>query len=165
MARALLLITSICAAALTRAGDQPPLGFYVVSEKAGPGLHFFDSATLPKLGYIADKPDLSISQLEAVSVGRYSVKSSLVHKDGSVEESRDERPAVDIRLIATDAKSLEALTSAHLGARMLFVAGGDPISAPVIRAPISGQDVQIALSPGTDAERLTAKLQAFVRKP
>src|SRR5437016_14216355 len=104
MTRALFIITLICLAALVRAGDQPPLGFYVVSHEARPGLHFFESAALPKLGYIAGKPDLPISQLEAVAVDTYRDRSQLIHKDGSVEQTNEDRPALNIRLTAPDAK-------------------------------------------------------------
>jgi len=136
-----------------------------VSHEARPGLHFFESAALPKLGYIAGKPDLPISQLEAVAVDTYRDRSQLIHKDGSVEQTNEDRPALNIRLTAPDAKSLEALTSAHLGSRILLMAGDEALFAPVIRAPISGQELQISLAPSADAEKLKARLQTFVRKP
>jgi len=164
MSRVFLLVSLICVA-LARAADQSSLGFYIVSEDARPGLRFIDSAALPKVGYVATKSDLAITQLEAVSVDTYHDRSRLIHKDGSVEQTNEDRPALDIRLTAADAKLLGQLTSAHLGSRLLFMAGNDPISAPMIRAPINTQDVQIALPAGTDAEKLKANLQTFVRKP
>jgi preprotein translocase subunit SecD len=163
MMRALFLITSMCVAPLVHAGDKPPLGFYVVSKEARPGLHFFESATLPKLGYIAEKPDLPISQLEAVSVDTYRDRSQLIHKDGSVERAKEDRPALNIRLTTSDAKSLEALTSAHLGSRILLMVGDEALFAPVIRAPIITQELQISLPPSAGAEKLKARLQTFVR--
>lgn len=165
MTRTLLFFTLIYAGTLVHAGDPPPLGFYVVSQQARPGFHFFESAAFPKLGYIAEKPDLPILQLEAVTIGTYRDRSQIIHKDGSAEKTNEDRPALNIRLGAADAKSLKSLTAAHLGSRILLMAGDEALFAPVIRTPIDTQELQISLPPGADAEKLRARLQTFVRKP
>jgi hypothetical protein len=65
MKRASVVVALISFAAAVHAIDQVSFGFYVVSDKPAPGLHFVELSTLAKLGYIAEKPDLPILQLES----------------------------------------------------------------------------------------------------
>jgi preprotein translocase subunit SecD len=160
----LIFVSCICAGALARAGDQPVLGFYIVSEQPRSGLRYFDSPAFPKLGYIADKPDLSISQLESVSIGTYRDRSTIVHADGSTEQSDEDRPSLEIHLMATDAKALEDLTGAHLGAQLLLLLGNEPLFAPIIRMKITTQSIQVSLRAGADAEKIKRSLETLVRK-
>jgi hypothetical protein len=165
MPRSFAVTLLLCVTAFGQPAADRSLGFYIVSEEARPGLHLFDSATFPKLGYIGHKPDLSISRLEAVSIGTYRDRSRIVHSDGSAEQANEDRPALNIRLTDADAKSLEALTSAHRGSQMLLMLGDEPLFAPFIHMPINTQAFQITLRPGADAEKLKQRLEAFVRSP
>ena len=165
MIRCAVLLVLLAISGILQAANQPLLGFYIVSQEAGPGLHFVDSLLFPKLGYIAEKPDITISHLEAVWLDTCHDRSRYYHKGGSVEQTNEDRPALDIRLSAADAKALEALTSAHLGSRILLMAGSDPLFAPVIRSPVGTQELQFALPIGADAEKLKARLQTLVSKP
>lgn len=145
--------------------DQVLLGFYVVSEQPGSGLHYFDSPAFPKLGYIADKPDLSVSQLKAVSIGTYSDRSTIVHADGFKEQSDEDRPSLEIHLMATDAKALEDLPGAHLGGRLLLMLGKEPLFAPIVRMKVATPSIQLGLQLGADAEKLKRDLETLVKEP
>jgi diguanylate cyclase (GGDEF)-like protein len=143
--------------------NQVLLGFYVVSEQPGPGVHYFDSPAFPQLGYIADKPDLLISQLKAVSIGSYRDRSTIVHADGSREQSDEDRPSLEIHLMATDAKALEDLPGAQLGGRLLLMLRNEPLLAPVVRMKTTIQSIQVGLQPGADAEKLKRSLETLVQ--
>jgi len=161
----LILVSCLSAAPLVHAGDQPVLGFYVVSSQPRAGLHYYDSPAFPKIGYIADKPDLLISQLKSVSIGTYRDRSTIVHADGSSEQSNEDRPSLVIHLTTTDANAFEDLTGAHLGERLLLMLENEPLFAPFIREKISTQPIQVGLRIGVDPEKLKRSLESLVPRP
>ncbi len=160
----LLFIAWLCEAMLCFAADAPPNGFYVVSQQAGPGLHYFHSAAFPHLGYIAEKPDLPISEIEQAYLDTCHQSSTRVHRDGSSERTDEERPCLQIQLSIADAKALEGITTAHIGSRVLLVFAGEPLFAPVIRVPINTQSLQLILPKRADAKEVKRKVDTLVRK-
>ena len=160
MTRVLLLVAMLSTALVTHAGDQPRLHVYIVTQEAGAGLHLADFAAFPKLGYIADQPDLTISQLEGVSFG-----ASMARPASSTEKPKEDRTSLVLRLTSKDAEALKQLTSTHLGARLLMLLNDDPLFAPVIRTPSAGQSVYITPPPGSDTAKLKARLETLLQKP
>jgi preprotein translocase subunit SecD len=160
MTRVLLFVMILSAAFVAQADDQPRLHVYIVTQEAGAGLHMADFAAFPKLGYIADKPDLTISQLEGVSFG-----VSMARPAGSTEKPKEDRRSLVLRLTTKDAEALKQLTSKHLGARLLMLLNDDPLFAPVIRTPSAGESVYITPPLGSDTEKLKARLETLVHEP
>jgi len=157
MPRVLLLVAIVSAAFIARAGDQPRLHVYIVAQEERAGLHLADFAAFPKLGYIADRPDLTISQLEGVSFG--------MRPGGPMEKAKEDRTSLVVHLTAKDAEAFKQLTSAHLGTRLLMLLNDDPLFAPLLRTPSTGESVYITPPPGSNTAKLKARLETLVRKP
>jgi len=157
MTRIFLLVAIVSVALVAHAGDQPQLRLYIVSQEERPGLHPADFAAFPKLGYIADRPDLTISQLEGVSFG--------MRPGGPMEKAKEDRTSLVVHLTAKDAEAFKQLTSAHLGTRLLMLLNDDPLFAPLLRTPSTGESVYITPPPGSNTAKLKARLETLVRKP
>jgi hypothetical protein len=159
----------VCIAALWStlccAADQSFTGFYVVLPEPSAGTHYFDSPFFPKLGYITARPDLPISRLESVTLETCRERSTLVHEDGTSEVEDEKRQCLMIRLYPTEAKAFENLTTRYVGRRMLLLLDGEPIFAPNIREPVSGESIRITLPAHSDAARVKRKLDAITAKP
>jgi hypothetical protein len=160
----LLLISTICFLTFgARAADRPVLKVFIVSKDAGPGLHAVDYPAFPKLGYIGEKPDLTISELEGISYGSLP---GLPNPDGEYEKPREDRRALDIRFTAKDSATLTKLTSEHIGSRILLMLDNDPLVAPEIKTPMVGKSMYISRVPkGLNTEELKSKLEKIVQTP
>ena len=157
------MVGMLSAALIAQASDQPVLKVYIASKEPGTGLHAADFPALPKVGYIAEKPDLTISQLEGVSFGQ---RAGLPKPDGGYGTPREDKRALELRLTAKDAETLNKLTSAHIGSRLLMLLNDDPLVAPEIRTPSVGQSMFINNLPHkVDTQALKAKLEKLVAKP
>ena len=154
------MIMTVAGTAFTSLGaaDVPVLGIYVVSSEARAGWRRFDSGSFPNLGYIADQADLQVTRLQDVRVQDTLQRSTTVLSDGSSESTEEWQPTLVIVLFQDDAVALGRLTSAHLGKRMLFLLGSEPLFAPMVRMKIDEPTMSIPLPKGTDAEKVKADL-------
>lgn len=154
-------VTVIASTALTFvcAADVPVLKFYFVSSEAKPGWRHFNSTAFPNLGYIADRPDLLIARIKNVYVHNTQQGSTIVHSDGSSETTEEWKPTIVITFFPDDAKALRELQTAHLGQRLLFLLGDEPLLAPVIRERIDESSISIPLPAGTDPKKIKADLE------
>src|SRR5438445_4971022 len=85
------------------------LNIYIVSKEPGDGLQEANFPAFPKLGYIAGKPDLTISQLEGVSFG---VGPRYPKPDGGLTKATQDKRSLELRLTANDAEQVNKLTAA-----------------------------------------------------
>ena len=162
MKRALLIIWMFLAALVAPAAERPVLNIYIVSKDPGDGLHQADFPAFPKLGYIGEKPDLTISQLEAVSFG---IGRSFPKPDGGHTKPTVDRRSLELRLTAKDAEQLNKLTAAHVGARLLLLLNDEPLVAPEIRTPSVGQAMSVNNLPrDVDTPKVKTKLETLVQK-
>jgi hypothetical protein len=86
-------------------------------------------------------------------------ETAVVRADASVD---DGRPVVRLRLTPAGGARLHAMTSAAVGGKLAVRVDGTVIAAPVVRAPIIGDSVDITLggdATAGDAERLAAALR------
>ena len=146
------------------ATDAPVLGLYFVSSEAKPGWRLFDSSAFPKLGYIADRPDLLVSRIKNVYVQTTPQSSTIVHSDGSSETTEAYRPTVVIEFVPDDVKTLGDLTAAHIGQRVLFLLDNEPLFAPVVRTRIDDSTTSVPLPPGSDAQKIMSALQKLCER-
>jgi hypothetical protein len=119
--------------------DSPStaLSFYIVSERKIEGGRFIDTLDLPKLGYIAIKPDLIITQLVAVSETVSHSSMVKIDKDGNrIETPLPDSPALNITILPADKKKFEVLTGHSVGRRMLMMLGDVPLMAPTVETPV-----------------------------
>jgi len=163
MTRGFLIVWMVSVALVARASDQPVLQVYIVSKEPGKGLHAADFPAFPKLGYIAEKPDMTISRLAGVSFG---MKSGMPKPEGGPSTPTEDRGSLELRLTTKDAEMLAKLTSAHIGARLLLLLNNDPLVAPEIKTPMLGQSMYINSVPrALDPPKLKTKLETLVQKP
>jgi hypothetical protein len=162
MKRVLLIVWMFLSALVAHAAERPMLNVYIVSKDPGDGLHQADFPAFPKLGYIGEKPDLTISQLEGVSFG---IGPSLPKPDGGHAKPTEDRRSLALRLTAKDAEQLNKLTAAHIGARLLLLLNNEPLVAPEIRTPSVGQAMYLNNLPrGVDTPKVKTKLETLVQK-
>jgi preprotein translocase subunit SecD len=156
----LLFIVGTFSVALSGCGEekQSQLQVYIAEKDARPGLHQANYPTFPNLGYIPDKPDLIISKLEGVSFAPLQIPGV---KPG--ESKAEDRMTLVIQLTKTDADSLNELTKKHISDRLLILLNDEPLIAPEIRTPSTGQSIYIHAARGMNASEIKSKLESLVR--
>lgn len=104
---------------------------YIVSDSELTPGRFIDTPKFPKLGYIAEKPDLVIEHIESL-------------QEQIVTTGRGEKQlGVVIAFSKEDAAGLEKLTRNNVLQKALIIVDGQPVAAPLITAPITDGKVQI----------------------
>jgi hypothetical protein len=162
MKRALIITWMLGMGLVAHAADKPVLKVYIAAKDAGKGLHQADFPRLPKVGYIGEKPDLTISQLEGVE---YGLGPRYPNPDGGYFPPQDDKRSLRLRLTTKDAEALQKLTSAHIGSRLLLMLNDQPLVAPEIQTPLTEQSMYINSMPkGFNVDELKAKLEALVDK-
>ena len=101
-----------------------------------------DTPDYPKLGYIAAKPDLIITQLVAVTT---AAKSS----------------ALEVTILPEDAQKLTALTEHNIGKKVLLMLGDMPLMAPNINSPISSP-FDLTIKDDTERKKIEDGLKKLV---
>ena len=163
MNRVLFLAGVLSLALIARAAEQPLLKVYIVSKESGKGLHEADFPAFPKLGYIAEKPDLAISQLEGISFGWLP---GLPKPDGGHFPPVQDGRSLKLTLTSQDAAALNKVTAAHIGARLLLMLNNEPLVAPEIQTPSLGQSLYFSRLPrAVNVPSVKAKLETLVQKP
>ena len=159
MIRVSVLILS--GALLLNACEKAQLNIYIASKEAQPGLREANVKAFPKLGYVAEKPDLTISELEGVSYGPPKVPLGVDPRKANADE---DTTVLVLQLTQHDAEVLNQLTSKHIGDRLLVLLNDDPLFAPEIRTPSTGHSVYITPPMGTDTDKIKAKLDTLVKE-
>jgi hypothetical protein len=159
MIRLFLIIPFLSAALFFGACERPQLKVYIAEKEPRPGLREANIAAFPKLGYVAEKPDLTMTKLKGVSYGPPAVAQS----GPAANKPTEDRKTLVLQLTTKDADALNKLTSTHIGDRLLVLLNDDPLFAPEIRTPSIGQSVYITPPPGTDTTKIKAKLDTIVR--
>ena len=145
------------------AADKPVLKVYIAAKDPATGRHEADFPKIPKVGYINDKPDLTISQLEGV---KYGLQPGYPRPGGGFTPPSEDRRSLDLQLTEKDAEVLRQLTYANVGARLLLMLDDQPLMAPDITTPMAGQSLYIHFVPTElKPEELKAKLDMLVQRP
>ena len=133
-----LLVLFVIAPWIVHADDtNSGLMFYVVSQEKIEGGRFIDTADHPRVGFIAVKPDLTVTNLQEVSIPTDPGQSIIFDKSGKATVvTNDLIPALALALNAEDTKRFAALTERSIGKRLLIMLGDKPLSAPEVMAPI-----------------------------
>jgi hypothetical protein len=132
------------------AAGGPALKLFVVSSKAVAGGHFIDTEQLPKLGFVAADPNMTINVLRRVTVEERSLPVE--------QEGRRTVWTFGIRLTEGDGRSLAALTATNLSKRILIMVSDTPVSAPIVRAPLQTGSFLIECSDPALAETVRSQL-------
>jgi hypothetical protein len=140
------------------------LSFYVVSDEKIDGGRFIDTLDFPKLGYIAIKPDLVITQLVAVSETVSHSNMGKIGKDGKLTETPlPDSLALEVIILPEDTQKFKALTEHNIGKRMLLMLGDAPLIAPVVQGPISTQSFQMTIGEHSNRKMIEDGLKKLVR--
>ena len=138
------------------------LAFYVVSEQNIEGGRFIDTSDMPKLGYIAAKPDLVVTNLQEVFFEKDANIVIVPDKDHPISPS-DLPQYLVVRLRPGDAKSFIDLTENATGKQMLVMLDGRPLTSwhGVGRFPEARFD--IAFHNHADLKKTEDELNRLVR--
>ena len=137
------------------------LEVYIAEKEARPGLHPANFPGFTDLGYVPEKPDLTISKLEKVTFPPVRLPGGLKPPAGAASEDRS---ALVLQLTKSDADALSELTKKHIGDRLVVLLNNEPLFAPEIRTPSIGEDVYIQPATGTDTIKVKAKLEKLAQK-
>jgi hypothetical protein len=141
-----------------------PLTFHIVSEQEIKGGRFIDTTNLSKLGYIAVKPDLVITNLVDVYPTKDAKFAIMVDAQGKETKVPNRvQPSVTIQLTTHDAKQFTALTERAVGKKLLIMLGGRPLVAPEVVSPIEGPYVAIWQPADLGVKKLEDDLKKLVR--
>src|SRR4030095_2415587 len=142
-------------------GGPSKLEVFIAEKDARPGLHAANFQGFTDLGYVPEKPDLTISKLEKVSFPPVRLPGGLKPAAGAASEDRS---ALVLQLTKSDADALSELTKKHIGDRLVVLLNNEPLFAPEIRTPSIGEDVYIQPATGTDTMKVKAKLEKLAQK-
>src|SRR2546430_2576264 len=117
MMRVIFTIGIVSAALAACSENRPRLEIYIASKEAGAGLHEAKFQAFPNLGYIAEKPDLTISHLEGVKFAPPRAMPGGKPSDKIAED----RTTLVLSLAKEDADALRELTSKHITDRLLVL--------------------------------------------
>lgn len=110
----------------TQPVNSVPLQFFLVrSEPIGDG-RFIDTERFPKLGFVARNPILAVHRLKEVTLDEQVLSQQLGRTNWSF----------GIFLTPEDGAKLKAITATNISIKILIMIGGEPVSAPTIRAPL-----------------------------
>jgi hypothetical protein len=141
-----------------------PLAFYIVSEEKIEGGRFIDTTNFPKLGYIAAKPNLIVTNLVNVYPTKQPDYDIMVDKAGNeTAVPRQPRESLTIQLSSDDAKKFAALTEDEMDRRLLIMLGERPLVAPLVRWRIQGGYVEIDYLNATELKKIADELKKLVR--
>jgi hypothetical protein len=166
----LVLISSIAHGQATPPATTPAappvLRMFVVFTAPAPGLHLYDTKGFPKLGYIADKPDLVWTELESLhqttekqANGKLGPNGNIIITDTWLE------PVVDLGLTTAETAEFFKLTTQYKGKRTLLFLNDTPLTAPMIDGPINTPTIRLLLGKMQHPELITQQLQTLVKKP
>lgn len=154
----IITVALLISARPMKGGDtgSKALNFYIVSKEKLQDGRFIDTATIPKLGYIAAKPDLVVSNL--LDVEPQQSAPVWINRNYTVA------PELRITLRATEAKSFAALTERAVGKRLLVMLGDKPLTAPVVRAAVVGGNFPIEFGREQGAANEAKKAEDDLKK-
>src|SRR5439155_17426551 len=95
--------------------------------------------------YIGSSPDLIVTKLRDVFPQKEAGYAIMGETNGTYRVVPSHpSPSLAVQLQPEDAKRFEALTERALNKRLLVAFGGEPLSAPLVRAPIGGGSFTIS---------------------
>jgi len=142
---------------------QSSLAFYVVHEKTVEGGRFIDTKQFPKLGFIGQRPDLALTEVEAVTGARTG--TIVMDKGKAVGLSENHENALRVTLRPEDGRKFEELTRKNIGSRIVLMLGETPLIAPFVMEATTSPDIQITFPTAHDMQKVEQELRRLVKKP
>ena len=137
---------------------------FVVYTQPAPGLHPYDSKEFPKLGYIADKPDLVWTELKSVHQTVQKNHTGKLEPNGTITVTgTTEEPALDLGLTTEETAAFFKLTTTYKGHKTLVFLNDTPLSAPMVDGPIDTPLIRLS-GKLPQPDKLAQELQTLVPK-
>jgi hypothetical protein len=158
----LALVVSGCWSAQCESTNES-LTFFIVSEQKINGGRFIDSTNFPKLGYVAAKPDLMVTNLADVFPAK--VADSAIMVDGKGKPTivpTHPPPSLTVKLTPPDAKRFTELTERALDKQLLIMLGDKPLTAPKVLSPIETSEFLIEFTGQAELQRTEKILKRLV---
>ncbi len=160
-----VVLMLICCGSARGGTTNALLTFYTVSEQRIDGGRFIDTAAIPKAGYIAAKPDLTVTTLRDVYPQEATALSIKRDTNGNITAMTNMPvSALAVVLLPEDAKRFTALTERTVGKRLLVMLGDKPLTAPIVRSPIEGGRMMIEFGGQAEAKKVENDLKKLIRK-
>jgi len=167
MRRYLFLTCALAALACPLAhADQPAatLNFFVVYTQPGTGLHLYDTKQFPRLGYIADKPDLVWTELAGAKPSTETIQDAKLGPNGKlIPTGTHTEPVISLTLTPSETQQFFQLTTLYKGKKTLVLLGETPLIAPMIDGPINTSSIMIS-GKVPDPAKFSQQLQVLVKK-
>lgn len=162
----LLTVASVVVACCTAHSEttNKNLAFYVVSKTSIEGGKFIDTLDMPKLGYISSKPDLVVTNVQAVlpRIGANIVIKP--DKDGGTNwiTPNELNRGLVVILQPDDAKIFITLTGRSVGKEMLVMLGDKPLSSWETKAKFPEGRIDIQFQNQADLKTTEYELKKLV---
>lgn len=145
-------------------GTNALLTFHIISDQKLDGGRFVDTPALPNVGYIGSSPDLVITKLRDVFPQKEAGYAIMGETNGThrIVPSHPS-PSLAVQLQPEDAKGFEALTERALNKRLLVMLGGEPLSAPWVRAPIGGGSFTVSFHSEAELKKTESGLKKLIQ--
>jgi hypothetical protein len=136
------------------AETSAPLTLYIVSEQRIEGGRFFDMFPFPRLGYIAPKPDLTVTHLKVVNLEEKPDSTGTVEdKNGKPRTITGHYvPRLFVTLPAEDVNRLRMLTERAAGQRLLVMLGEKPLALKRVADLIENPAFPVATNSANEPE-------------
>ena len=160
---ALALDSDSCWTARGEATNES-LSFFVVKAEKFEGARFIDTTNCPRLGFVAEKPDLLITNLVGVWRSKGSDFAIMVDEKG-IEKTVPSHPGptLGIKLTVEDAAKFKALTGRNVGNRIMIKFGDEILNAPKVDFPIETGEVAIGFGTDSQLNAVEPRLKKLVR--
>ena len=139
------------------------LGFFVVSEVKAETARYIDTDKLPKVGYVAAKPDLEFTQLESVVLEFAKRPVTLTNQNAQQELKYEKKPTFRVGLLPQDRQRFTDFTEKHLSKQIVIMIGDQPLIAPKIVARLDAPSFQIDVLNEKDMEAIHTSLNKLVK--
>lgn len=139
------------------------LRFFVVSEVKTETGRYIDTEKLPKIGYVARKPDLEITQLDSVTLEFAKRPVTLTNQNAQQQFKYEKRPAFRVGLLPQDRQRFADFTEKHILDRIVVMVGDEPLIAPKIVARIDAPAFQLDVLNEKDVEAIHSSLNKLVK--
>jgi hypothetical protein len=135
------------------------IAFFVVHDQETARGEYIDTYQFPQLGWIREHADLEIRTLKSLGpLESIGPTSSSTNQANSVIT----RFRITAELCDSDIRVFESLTRTNIGARLLVMAGENPVAAPLILEPVSKGEVVLSVPDESAAQELYSVLKQLL---
>jgi preprotein translocase subunit SecD len=142
----------------------PKLTFYIVSDTPIKDGRLCETTDLGRVGYISEKPQLTITRLVNVFAYKQPYDRSIYDRSGNeISTNSGEEEVVSITFNDTDAREFTEFTKRASQKRILLMLDDVPVMAPVVKAPVETKTISITVGKNAGNGHLEKQLKQLVQ--